>query len=76
MYTEFLKELAELSEICNTLASRETTAQSGMPLPYVSGDIPVFLDGDRIGHFRIEDDYALYEEEVRPNEAQGETAHQ
>jgi hypothetical protein len=63
MYTEFLAELAELSKLVDAIAKRGNDTDGVMLLPYVAGNIPVFLDRRRIGHFGIEDGFAVYESE-------------
>ncbi len=60
MYTEFLKGLAALSEKLDE-AVKIGGEVSGMPTPYLSGTIDVSLDGEKVGRFKIEDEYVVYE---------------
>lgn len=60
MYAEFLKELGELAEALNAIIRRPDGA---LPIPYITGNMCVHLDGMHIGHFHVEDEWVMYEED-------------
>ena len=75
MYTEFLEQLAWLSKQLEPLAQSPESAQSGMPIPYITGRIAVHLDGEVIGYFELQDDYVNYVNEPPPPPLKGGAKH-
>lgn len=59
MYTQFLKVLAEISEHLDA-ACRLGGELGNLPEPYICGAIEVRLEGDRVGEFRLDDEWATY----------------